>query len=306
MESELIAWLRRRLPPHPLLRLGPGDDAAILQMAGVSECAVTVDLLSDGVDFRLAEIDPRRAGRKALAVSLSDLAAMAARPLAAVVSVCLPRPGGYELAQSLVEGMLPLAEQYDVAIAGGDTNSWDGPLVISVTLLGAVTDRGPLRRDGARLGDRILVTGALGGSILGRHLDFEPRVGEALLLNERYRIHAAIDISDGLSLDLAHLADESRCGALLRVTDVPIHDDARRLSRGQGSGPTPLEHALGDGEDFELLLAVSPTDAEALLARQPLGVPLTNIGEIIAEPGLWQIDARGARRELVPRGWEHS
>ncbi len=305
MESELIAWLRRRLPPHPLLRLGPGDDAAILRMAGVPECAVTVDLLSDGVDFRLAEIDPRRAGRKALAVNLSDLAAMAARPLAGVVSVCLPRPGGNELARALVEGMLPLAEQYDVVIAGGDTNSWDGPLVISATLLGAVTERGPWRRDGARMGDRILVTGAFGGSILGRHLDFEPRVREALLLNERYRVHAAIDVSDGLSVDLAHLAEESRCGAVLHLTDVPIHDDARRLSREQRDGPTPLEHALGDGEDFELLLAVPPTDAQALLARQPLGVPLTDIGEFIEEPGLWQIDARGTRRELIPRGWEH-
>ncbi len=306
MESELIAWLRRRLPPHPLLRLGPGDDAAILRMAGVDECAITVDLLSDGVDFRLSEIDPRRAGRKALAVNLSDLAAMAARPLAAVVSVCLPRPGGYELAQALVEGMLPLAEEYDVVLAGGDTNSWDGPLVISVTLLGAVSERGPLRRDGARLGDRILVTGPLGGSILGRHLDFDPRVREALGLNERYRLHAGIDISDGLSVDLAHLAEASGCGAVLQLTDVPVHDDARKLARASEDGLTPLEHALNDGEDFELLLAVPPTVAEALLAEQPLGVLLTDIGEFVAEPGLWQVDARGARRELVPRGWEHS
>ncbi len=306
MESELISWLRRRLPPHPLLRLGPGDDAAVLRMAGVDECAVTVDLLSDGVDFRLAEIDPRRAGRKALAVNLSDLAAMAARPLAAVVSVCLPRPGGYELAKALVEGMLPLAEKYDVAIAGGDTNSWEGPLVISVTLLGTITERGPLRRDGARLGDRILVTGALGGSILGRHLDFEPRVREALLLNEQYRIHAGTDISDGLSLDLSHLADASGCGAVLHTTNVPVHDDARRLARERNDGPTPLDRALSDGEDFELILAVPPADAEAILAEQPLDVPLTDIGEFVAEPGLWQVDARGARRELVPRGWEHS
>ncbi len=275
-------------------------------MAGVDECAVTIDLLSDGVDFRLSEIDPRRAGRKALAVNLSDLAAMAAKPMAAVVSVCLPRPGGYELAQALVEGMLPLAEQYDVAIAGGDTNSWDAPLVVSVTLLGTVTERGPLRRDGARLGDRILVTGAMGGSILGRHLDFEPRVREALLLNERYRLHAGIDISDGLSLDLSRLAEASGCGAVLHTTGVPVHDDARRLARQRDDGATPLEHALNDGEDFELILAVPPADAGSLLAEQPLDVPLTDIGEFVEEPGLWQIDARGIRHELPPRGWEHA
>ena len=138
MESELIAWLRKRLPPHPLLRLGLGDDAAVLDMAEARQCAVTVDLLTDHVDFELARDDPRRVGRKALAVNLSDLAAMASRPLAAVIAVALPRHGGMELAVNLYEGLLPLAEQYNVAIAGGDTNAWDGPLVLSITLLGQV------------------------------------------------------------------------------------------------------------------------------------------------------------------------
>ena len=175
MERELISWLRQHLPPHPLLRLGLGDDAAMLRLADVQECVITVDMLNEGVDFDLSRIDPRRAGRKALAANLSDLAAMAARPLAGVVALALPRRGAMELAVALYEGMLPLAEQYDLAIAGGDTNSWDGPLAISITLLGAVTLRGPLRRDGAKPGDHILVTGSFGGSILGRHLDFEPR-----------------------------------------------------------------------------------------------------------------------------------
>ena len=148
MERDLIRWLRKRLPPHPLLRLGPGDDAAVLDMANVAECVVTVDMLTDHVDFELSKIDPRRAGRKALAANLSDLAAMAARPLAGVVALALPRQGAMELAVALYEGLLPLAEQYDLAIAGGDTNSWDGPLAISITLLGAVTERGPLRRAG--------------------------------------------------------------------------------------------------------------------------------------------------------------
>ena len=148
MESDLIAYLRRRLPPHPLLKLGPGDDAAVLRISPGPDCVVSVDLLTDGVDFELSRIDPRRAGYKALAVSLSDLAAMASRPLAAVIAVALPRQGGMDLAVQLYEGLIPLAERYQLALAGGDTNSWDGPLVISVTALGTLSERGPLRRAG--------------------------------------------------------------------------------------------------------------------------------------------------------------
>jgi thiamine-monophosphate kinase len=305
MEAELISWLRKRLPSHPLLRLGPGDDAAVLRLGQIEQCVMTVDLLSDHVDFELAEIDPHRIGRKALAVNLSDLAAMASRPLAGVVALVLPRQGGMDLAVALYEGLLPLAERYDVAIAGGDTNSWDGPLAISITLLGAVGARGPLRRDGARPGDRIVVSGAFGGSLLGKHLDFEPRVEEALLLQERYQLHAGIDVSDGVSRDLAHVATESGCGAVIHTEAVPIAADARLLAERLQDGSTPLDHALGDGEDFELIVAAPPDDARRMLAEQPLAVPLTDIGEFIAEPGLWQVDAQGGRRPLTPQGWEH-
>lgn len=305
MERQFIEWLRDRLPPHPLLRLGPGDDAAVLRMTGIDECAVTVDLLTDQVDFQLEHVAASRVGRKALAVNLSDLAAMASRPLAAVAAVALPRRGGRELAVELYEGMLPLAQRYNVAIAGGDTNTWDGPLVISITLLGQVLPPGPLRRSGARPGDRILVTGSFGGSILGRHFDFEPRVDEAILLNQRYRLHAGIDVSDGLSTDLAHLATESGCGAVLQLDAVPIAEAARELAAERNDGSTPLDHALGDGEDFELILAVPADEAERMLAEQPLGVPLTDIGEFVAEPGLWQREGLGPRRPLAPMGWEH-
>jgi len=305
METELIAHLRQRLAPHPLLRLGIGDDAAVLRMADVDECVVTVDLLTDHVDFELTQVDPRRVGRKALAVNLSDLAAMASEPLAGVVALALPRHGGMELAVRLYEGLLALAEEYRLAVAGGDTNSWDGPLAISVTLIGRVTERGPLRRKGARPGDRIVVTGSFGGSILGRHLDFQPRVAEALLLAKRYELHAGIDASDGLSIDLAHLAEESGCGAAIRSDAVPVADDARRLADQLGDGSTPFEHALGDGEDFELILAVPSNEAQKMLADQPLAVPLTSIGQFIEEPGLWQTDARGRRVPLVPRGYQH-
>ena len=265
MERDFIAWLRERLPPHPLLLLGPGDDAAVLNMKGIDECVITVDLLTDQVDFILAEVDPRRVGRKALAVNLSDLAAMAAMPLAAVIAVALPRQGGRELAVQLYEGILPLAEKYKVAIAGGDTNSWDGPLVITATLLGKVTANGPLRRSGAKAGDRIIVTGAFGGSILGRHFDFEPRVTDALALAKMYRLNAGMDVSDGLALDLSRLAAESGVGAIIDTDRVPIHDDAHRLAARDGR--TPLEHALGDGEDFELLLGVGPDEARRMLAE---------------------------------------
>jgi thiamine-monophosphate kinase len=305
MESEFIAHLRRRIGPHPLVRLGLGDDAAVLRTAGCGDCVLTTDLLTDHVDFELAEVDPRRVGRKALAASLSDLAAMASRPLAGVVCLALPRPGGMDLAVALYEGLLPLAQRYNVAIAGGDTNSWDGPLVISVALLGEVTPRGPLSRSGARPGDWIVVTGAFGGSILGHHLDFEPRVEEALLLAKRYRLHAGIDASDGLSIDLAHLAEESGCGAVVETTLVPIAPDAHRLAERLADGSTALDHALGDGEDFELILAVPPEEAQRMLAEQPLKVPLGRIGQFVAEPGLWQADQRGARVALTPRGYQH-
>jgi thiamine-monophosphate kinase len=305
MESELVAWIRHQVPGHPRLWLGPGDDAAVLRLGDRPSCVVTVDLLTDGVDFQLDRADPRRIGRKALAVNLSDLAAMAARPVAAVFAVALPRRDGLALGQQLFAGLLPLAQEFDVAIAGGDTNSWDGPLVISVTLIGETTERGPLRRSGARPGDRIVVTGQFGGSILGRHFDFTPRVREALLLNERYELHAGMDVSDGLSLDLGRLCDESRQGAVVWTDRVPVSDAARQLAADRADGSTPLDHALSDGEDFELLLAVPADEAARMVADAPCGVPLTIIGEFIEEPGLWQENAREGRRPLPRRGWEH-
>src|SRR5438105_685544 len=155
MESEFLTWLRSRLPAHAQVKIGPGDDAAMVRLAATmsgqasadgADCLVTLDALSDGVDFQLDRIDPRRAGRKCLAVNLSDMAAMAARPIAAVIGLTLPRRGALELAMALYEGLLPLAEKYGVAIAGGDVNVWDHPLCVSVTVLGQPTAKGPLRR----------------------------------------------------------------------------------------------------------------------------------------------------------------
>ena len=305
MESDLIAHFRKRTrTDHPAIEIGPGDDAAVLRLLGTDRFVVTVDLLTDHVDFELEKVDPRRVGHKALAVNLSDLAAMAARPMGVVVAVALPEKGGQRLAEELVEGMLPLAERFDSPIVGGDTNSWPGPLAISITAFGTVTEHGPLTRSGAKPGDRILVTGRLGGSILGHHLDFIPRVDEALLLNERYDLHAGIDISDGLSTDLNHLCEESGCGAVVQLASIPISDAAReKQSKGGG---TALDCALHDGEDFELLLAVPPAEAEKLLADQPLGdVLLTEIGHFTEGSGLQTLDRSGKLEPLPPRGWEH-
>jgi len=265
---------------------------------------LTVDMLTDGVDFELDKVDPRRVGRKALAVNLSDLAAMAAQPLAGVVALVLPRQGGMELAVELYEGMLPLAEEFDLAIAGGDTNSWEGRLAISVSLIGRVTGRGPLRRSGARCGDRIVVTGSFGGSILGHHLDFQPRVREALALAAEYELHAGIDTSDGLSIDLARVCRESGRGAVIRAEAVPVSAAAVRLAGQLGDGSAPLDHALADGEDFELILAVPPGEARRMTSRQPLAVPLVEIGRFVAEEGLW-LERGGRRERLVPQGYVH-
>jgi thiamine-monophosphate kinase len=314
METEFIHWLREHVPPHPRLRVGLGDDAAVLAFGRDANIVVTTDLLTEGVDYYIAKDDPRRIGRKALAANLSDLAAMAARPAAAFISIAFPRQPTaagtpLELAIALYEGMLPLAAEYDLAIAGGDTNSYDGPLVISATLLGEVTERGPLTRGGGRASDWLLVTGELGGTILGHSFDFTPRVREALALHERYELRAGMDLSDGLALDASRLAAESGCGAVLFTNQIPIAEAARRLaasdSQATDKEAAALRHALGDGEDFELLLAAPPDVAERMLRDQPVACGLTHVGELIAEHGLWQRGASGERQPLEPIGWLH-
>ncbi len=305
MELEFIRWLRNRQPASPRAPLGLSDDAALLQLTGDARCVVTVDMLTDGVDFDLRTDSPERIGRKALAVNLSDLAAMAARPLAGVIALALPRAGSLQLAKALYEGLLPLAEHYHLAIAGGDTNTWDGPLAISVTLLGEVTQAGPLVRSGAKPGDTILVTGRFGGSRLGHQFDFEPRVKESLWLAANSTLHAGIDVSDGLSLDLWRLCEASGCGAVVELGQLPVSDAAQAWSEKLSDGSTAVEHALGDGEDFELILAIPPETAAELIEQQPLDCGLTRIGQFVAERGLWQRDASGVLSPLVPRGFEH-
>jgi thiamine-monophosphate kinase len=299
-EFAYIDWVRRHTPADPRVLLGPGDDAAALRLTPGAQTLFTTDMLLEGSCFRLAEAGPRLVGRKALAVNLSDMAAMAGRPVAAVVAVGLPRQGGRAVAEELYLGLREMADAFQTALVGGDTNSWDGPLVISVALLGEVTSRGPVTRSGARPGDWLLVTGPLGGSILGKHLTFTPRVREALELHATADLHAMIDISDGLAADVNHLCEESGCGALLRAEAIPLAEAASRV----GDGKTPLEHALGDGEDFELVFAVAPDEGRRLVDTQPVaGITLVHIGECVSQ-GLW-IEHAGRRAPLEPKGYVH-
>jgi len=300
-EFAFIDWLRRRIPADHRVLLGPGDDTAAVRFAPGAPVLITTDMLLDGSCFILAEAGPRRVGRKAMAVNLSDVAAMAGRPVAAVVSVGLPRDGGRWLAEELYSGLREMADAFDTAIVGGDTNSWDGPLTISVTLLGEPTGRGPVTRAGARIGDWLLTTGPFGGSIRGRHLDFTPRVREALRLHESAELHAMIDVSDGLAADVWHVCTESKVGAVLRADAIPVTDAAKDMNDGR----PPLVHALGDGEDFELVFAVSPADGGRLIDTQPVeGVMLTPIGEFV-DSGLW-VESAGNRQPLEPHGYIHS
>jgi thiamine-monophosphate kinase len=299
-EFGLIAWIREHSKTGGRVELGIGDDCAALTLRPGAEVLVTTDMLMDGRHFRLSEATPAEVGFKALAVNLSDIAAMAGVPVAAFVAVALPRGSAVEVAKGLHSGMLPLLERFGVTLAGGDTNAWDGPLVVTVTLIGESTPQGSIRRSGARPGDAILVTGPLGGSLLGRHLRPAPRISEALALAKAVNIHTMIDISDGLAADLEHILDESGgLGATLDAGSIPIHDHAR------GIGGDPLEHALHDGEDFELCLTLSQDEANRVLAGPPDGVVLYWVGTIEIQPGLRLRDRNGFVSEIVPRGFDH-
>jgi thiamine-monophosphate kinase len=303
-EFDLIAWIRERVGSTSGVALGIGDDCAGLDLAPGRQTLVTTDMLMDGRHFRLDRAGPAAVGYKALAVNLSDIAAMAGVPVAAFLAVALPKRSAVSIAHGLVEGMIPLLEKYGVTLAGGDTNAWDGPLVVSVTLVGHTTERGALRRSGAGPGDAILVTGPLGGSLMGRHLRPEPRVLEAQALAEVATIHAMVDLSDGLVSDLGHILSESGgLGALLDAQAIPIHDDAEKLSLQ--TGRRPLEHALADGEDFELCFTLDPLNAARLLADPPMSLSLRRVGTVDTGVGLRIKQPGGIVVPVDIRGYDH-
>lgn len=305
MEHSFIAWAKQRSSKLPQVKLGIGDDCALLASSG-EDFVVTTDSLCDGTHFVLSECGPRKAGRKLMGVNLSDLASMASEPVAVFLSVCIPKNGcgnlsSGDIAAEVFEGVLSMAKEFNVSIAGGDTNVWDGPLVLSLTAIGTKKPDAAWKRSGAKPGDAIVVSGKLGGSILGKHLDFVPRLELARELAKLDLVTAATDVSDGLGVDLLNMTVASRCGAEVHLPNIPISDDANKLA--ETSGRAALEHAIGDGEDFELLLAV-PKEKLSELPAELCGVPLTVIGEFVSRTGLWSKEKKGVR-QLSPRGYVH-
>jgi thiamine-monophosphate kinase len=247
----------------------------------------------DGVHFDSKVHPPRSIGRKVMNRNLSDCAAMACLPAAAVTTAALPQGVGIEYARELYLGLRDAADPFGCEIVGGDTGSWHGKLVLTVTILGRSAGIEPLTRSGAKRGDGIYVTGPLGGSILGRHLTFEPRIALARQLAGTGKVTAMIDLSDGLSRDLVHVCTHSGVGAIIDADQVPIHPDAITVSR---DGHSPLDHALSDGEDHELLLTGKLDE---------FGPPLVRVGRITEQPGMLLMTGSGPVA-LSPAGWEHA
>ncbi len=301
-EFEYIEWIGRHVPPDSRVLLGIGDDTAVIAPRGAGPYSFAADMLLDGVHFTSPPATAELIGRKALAVNLSDLAAMAAKPWAAVVSVAFPHGRPNDFIEGVHRGLQQLAGEFDMVIAGGDTNAWDGPLVINVAVLGEHDGKPPVTRGGAQPGDWLLVTGPLGGSLVsGRHLTFTPRIGEAQRLVQSADIHAMIDLSDGLASDLKHITHQSHVGAVIWADRVPVDSDATK-------GTTELpgwRHAIGDGEDFELLFAVSESDGRRLLKSPPAGVVLTLVGQCTESQEVRLELPDGSFQDLTG-GWEHS
>tara|TARA_R110002072_G_scaffold303108_2_gene493868 strand:- start:34818 stop:35768 length:951 start_codon:yes stop_codon:yes gene_type:complete len=305
-EFQLIESFRTAIGNAPHVLTGIGDDTAVVERSD-GDILLAADMLLEGVHFDLATAMPFQVGRKVLAVNLSDVAAMAGRPKYALVSLALPRQfsnrHGDRFGEQLFDGLHSLAQEFDTVIVGGDTNSWDGPVVINVAIVGEVSSGTAITRAGAKPGDWIFVTGSLGGSITGHHLDFTPRVHEALVLRDACRLNSMIDVSDGLVADLYHILEESKVGARLNAASIPISQAAASAANDD---LTPLEHALGDGEDFELLFTVSPEDGQRLTSSNPLSIPLSHIGEIIVGDSCRLLEESGKEIPLPRLGWSHN
>ncbi len=303
-EFEIIAAIRdaARGPRRADVTLGIGDDGAVLSPPPGHELIFTTDLLVEDRHFRLGEggASGFDVGWKSLAVSISDVAAMGGRALWAVASVALPaaRTGGFT--DDLAQGLTACAQHYGVALVGGDTTGTPGPVIVNVALVGAVPTGRAVRRDGARAGDAICVTGALGGSLAGRHLRPNPRQDIALSLVQRCAVHAMIDLSDGLSSDLGHVLDASGVGAQVWADRVPVHDDARLSSAT--SGRPPLAHALHDGEDFELLFTVDTATARDLVRDGVCATTVSCVGRITAQRDYLLLPSRDADARGEPMG----
>ena len=302
-EFELIARLTKSLPANKSVVTGAGDDCAVLDF-GLPEKLILfkTDAVVEGVHFT-KNTPPEKIGRKALARCLSDIAAMAGRPVAALVTLGLPEKFEPEFVAQIYDGLNALAEKSGVAIVGGETTTNPGRIFISIALLGTVPRGKQILRSGAKVGDVIFVTGELGGSLAEKHLEFEPRLEEARWLAEHFSIHAMIDLSDGLAGDLRHILKASGVGAELLKSAVPISREAKL----QAQKKPPFAAALTDGEDFELLFTVAGGDAVKLLdawKKEFSKLKLSCIGKIVAKEGVIIHDKTGSHK-LNANGYVH-
>lgn len=305
-EVELLARLVPALPRNKSVVVAAGDDCAVLDLGAPEYVLFKTDAIVEGIHFT-AETPPEKVGRKALARCLSDIAAMAGKPNSALVTIALPLDFDPVRIDGIYAGLNALASEYEVAVVGGETTTNPERVLISIALIGTVEKDKCVLRSGAKAADAIFVTGKLGGSIHGRHLNFEPRLTEARWLREQFNIHAMIDLSDGLASDLRHILAASHVGAELMASAIPISREAKLAARAESSTKPPLLAALTDGEDFELLFTVSSRDAVPLLDAWKKNfpkLPLACIGKITTEAGLRLRDKNGMK-PLTAHGYTH-
>lgn len=307
-EFELIRNLTPLLPTNYFVVVGSGDDCAVLEMgAPDTQTLFKTDAVVEGVHFT-AGTEPERIGHKAMARCLSDIAAMGGSPVAALVTLGLPPGFREDRILGVYRGLQRIAVRHQVAIVGGETTTNPGGLLINIALLGTIPRGGALLRSGARAGDALFVSGELGGSIEGHHLDFEPRLAEGRWLAGSGFVHAMMDVSDGLAGDLPKLLQASGgLGAVISKTALPIRRAAKLRARSGDLARPAVVAALTDGEDFELLFTVASSDAVAVLdgwKREFPAVRLTCIGKVTAGPGVF-LQGPDGLSPLMVRGYEH-
>lgn len=300
-EDDITGWFRQQRELSPAqIPIGIGDDMAQIALGAGCSVLVTTDMLLDGTHFDAKTAGLKRVGFKSMAASLSDCAAMATIPLAAVVAVGLPHGFSGQELKELHAGIISAADRYRCPLVGGDLTAWQGAgrLVVCVSMLSKPGDKPPVRRNGAKVGDAICVTGSLGGSGLRKHLDFEPRIEEALEMVRIAELHAMMDISDGLSTDLNRICAQSGVGALVEAAALPISDDAKTQA-------DPLDAALNEGEDFELLFTLSQDQWDKLRRQWCGSTPLTEVGRITDTGRMELHRSDGGIADLKPGGYEH-
>ena len=272
-EDRLVRELTQRLAQGRNVRVGIGDDcAAIGSKADAQWQLLKTDCVIEGIHF-LKTADPCKAGWKALARALSDIAAMGGTPEYALVTVAASPKTEVKWLKLFYAGVLRLAEKFNVCVVGGETARSPGPFFCSITLTGTVNAKHCITRSGGRAGDALYVTGRLGGSIHGKHLTFTPRITEAQWLAQKFPVHAMMDLSDGLGSDLPRLAQASGTGFMVFEEKIPV-------TKG-----CTTQNALADGEDYELLFAISPRESirlETAWKKRFPRLPLTRIGELSA------------------------